>query len=78
MPVLTAEPEVGFEPPQEPEAVHAELLVVLQVRFALVPAGTEVGFTLICTVGTTSVVASATSTVTFLVTLPPVPLHVSE
>ncbi len=78
MPVLTADPEVGFEPPQEPEAVHAELLVVLQVRFALVPADIDVGLMLICTVGIAGAVVLATMTVACFVALPPVPLHVSE
>jgi hypothetical protein len=78
VPVVTADPDVGLEPPQEPCAVHAVLLVVLQVRFALVPADIDVGFTEICTVGRGGAVVLPTIKITSFVTLPPVPLHVRE
>jgi hypothetical protein len=76
--VLTADPEVGREPPHEPAAVQPLLLVVVQLIFALVPAVIDVGLTLIWTVGIAGVVLVLTSMVPFCVTLPPAPEHVRE
>ena len=71
---VDCEPEVALLPLQPPDAVHAVALVVDQDRVAPPPLLTDVGLALRLSVGAGAV----TFTVTERVTLPPLPVQVSE
>ncbi len=70
---LTSDPLVVLAPLQPPEAVQLVALVELQVSVDVPPLATLVGFALKVTVGT-----GTTVTVTLWLTVPPVPLQLSE
>lgn len=64
MPVLTAEPDSGFVPLQDPRALQLVAFLVVHVKEAVPPAVIEIGFTPTCTgtMGGTGSVLTATVT----------------
>ena len=76
VPVLTAEPEVGSVPLQEPEATQLFAFVVVQLNTADWPAVMVWGLTLIRTETVGGVEPELTRTLALWLFVPPVPVQV--
>src|SRR5882757_717390 len=77
VPVLTADPEVGCVPPQEPDAVQPVDCTAVQLNRAALPAVISCGLMLNCTVTAGGTGLLLTSRVTSRLLVPPLPEQVS-